>query len=885
MLKSTTIIPFYNNNTKKLHTKLLIKVFILPFLLITADSSIIIADTLTTDTSKIDSIKLVQKAPETQISSSAIESKVEYLADDSIRLDVSEQKVYLFGNANINYEEITLKAAYIEFDLKNNIVFAKGIIDSAGKEIGKPVFDENEQSFSAKTITYNFETTKGLITQVITKEGEGYIHSDTIKKQANDVYFIKNGAYTTCDLEHPHFAIKSPRIKVIPNDKIITGPAYLSIAGIPTPLAAPFGIFPNKKGQSSGILIPTYGESVNTGFFLQNGGYYFGISDKLDLEVRGDTYTKGSWALRAASSYKKRYKYSGKLSTGYSVFKLGEKELPTFSKTNDFFISWRHNQDPKARPNSRFSANVNARSSTYNKFNSNNSNDYLSNTFKSNISYFKSWAGKPYNLSVNLTHSQNVLNKTVELNIPEVMFSIDRFYPLKRKTVIGKPKFYENISLAYTTNLRNTISYDSLFTPGNTSEFITGSMPRFRNGMDHLIPIKTSFKIFKHLNFTPSFNYRERWYLQSIEKRWDDTTSTLVTDTVRDFKAARNYSISTAFTTKIYGMYQFKSKRIKAIRHVLTPSIGLSYRPDFGEKKWGYYKTVQRDTLGNTDTYSIFNGGINNWQGIYGSPPRGKSGLISFKLHNNLEMKVRSLKDTVTHTKKIILIENLTISSSYNLAADSLNWSKISIGGYTRLFKRLRIEYNGKLDPYIIDSLGRNINKFEWKENKRLARITNSDWDLSLNWNLSPEVFKKKESTEGTEEELEMIYEHPDAYIDFNIPWSLNISYSLRHSSNYHYSGQLKPDSVSKNIVQTLSFRGDINITPKWKIEFSSGYDFVDKKISHTAIDIYRDLHCWEMTFKWIPFGFRKSYNFGINVKASVLQDLKLTRKREWYDR
>jgi len=788
MLKSTAILPFYKHNTKKLHTKLLIKVFILLFLLITADSSVVFADTLTTDTLKIDSIKLVQRTPETQISSSAIESKVEYSSDDSIRLDLSKQKVYLFGNANINYEEITLKAAYIEFDLKNNIVFARGTIDSAGKEIGKPVFDENEQSFSAKTITYNFETTKGLITQVITQEGEGYIHSDTIKKQANDVYFIKNGAYTTCDLEHPHFAIKSPKLKVIPDDKIITGPAYLTIADIPTPLAVPFGIFPNKKGQSSGILIPTYGESVNAGFFLQNGGYYFGISDNLDLAIRGDTYTKGSWALKAASSYKKRYKYSGNISTGYSVFKFGEKELPTFSKTNDFFVTWRHDQDSKARPNSRFSANVNARSSTYNKFNSNNSNDYLSNTFKSNISYSKSWAGKPYNLSVNLTHSQNVLNKTVDLNIPEVVFSVSRFYPLKRKTRVGKPKFYEKISMGYTTNLRNTISYDSLFTPGNISQFITRSIPRLKNGMKHEIPVSTSFKILKHLNFTPSFNYTERWYLQYIEKRWDETTNTLVTDTVRDFKAARNYSISSSFTTKLYGMYQFKSKRIKAIRHVMTPSIGFSYRPDFGEDKWRYYENIQIDTLGNEQTYSIFE------NSIYGSPSRGKSGLISFKLHNNLEMKVRSLKDTVTHTKKIVLLENFTISSSYNIAADSLKWSKIIISGYTRLFKRLYIKYDARLDPYIIDSLGRNINKFEWKENKRLARITDSDWDFSLNWNLSPEVFKKKESTIGTEEELEMINEHPNAYIDFNIPWSLNISYSLKHLSNYHYSGKFKPD-------------------------------------------------------------------------------------------
>ncbi|MFH1321263.1 MAG: putative LPS assembly protein LptD [Bacteroidota bacterium] len=846
-----------------MHSKLLIKIYILLFLSITQHINLF---------ARVDTTSGINSDKSRQTRESAIKSKVEYSSEDSIRFNISEQKVYLFGKATVNYETITLEAAYIEFDLKNNILFAKGSIDSAGKETGKPVFEESGQRFNAKTITYNFETRKGLITQASTKEGEGFIHSDTAKKDEDDVYFIKNGTYTTCDSEHPHFGIKSSKLKVIPDDKIITGPAYLTIADIPTPLVLPFGIFPNKTGQASGILLPTYGESPNVGFYLKDGGYYFGISDNLDLAIRGDTYSKGNWALKAISSYKKRYKYSGNLSIGYSVFKFGEKEMPTYTKDQDFKITWKHDQDAKARPNSRFSANVNVASSTYNTYNSNRANDYLSNTFQSNISYSRSWTGKPYNLSVNLRHSQNTINKTVDLSIPEVVFSVNRFYPLKKRNKVGQQKWYEKIGVNYRMDAKNQIStHDSLL-------FSTSQFSNFKNGIKQSIPISTSIKILKYLTFTPSFNYTERWYLHTIEKNWMPDSLIIKTDTLSGFKRASNYIFNSSLITKIYGMVQFKSKRIKAIRHVLTPSVGFSYRPDFGADKWGYYKSYQTDTLGNTRTYSIFQ------DGIFGSPPSGKSGMINFSLSNNLEMKVRSLKDTITQTKKIVLIENLTISTSYNIAADSLNWSDITISGYTRLFKRLYIKYYTLLDPYVVDSNGVTVNKFEWKENKRIARITDSDWDFSLNLNLGPEIFKKKKSEKGTKEELEMINEHPDAYVDFNIPWSLNIDYSLKHTSDYIYSNNSNPDSISKNIIQSLNFNGDIKLTPKWKIGFRSGYDFINKKMTYTSIDFYRDLHCWELAFNWIPIGFRKSYNLSLNVKSSVLQDLKLTRKREWYD-
>ena len=835
------------------------------------------------------------------LKSSALKSKVEYSAEDSIRFDITTQKAYLFGNAKVDYETVTLTAEYIELDMGSNIVYAIGKMDSTGKLIGKPIFSDDGQEFSTETITYNFDTEKGLITQVITTEGEGFIHSDTAKKFPDDILYIKNGAYTTCDLEHPHFSIKSPRIKIIPDDKIITGPAYLTIADIPTPLVVPFGLFPNKKGRSSGILIPTYGESLVAGFFLKDGGYYFGVSDRLDVALRGDIYSKGSWALKARSNYKKRYKYKGYLDISYSEFQFGEPELPSFSKQEDFFIQWSHKQDAKARPNSTFSAKVNAGSKNYNKYNSNNSSDYLTNTFQSNVSFSKSWANKPYNLSLNARHNQNTLTNVVDISLPEIAFSVNRVYPFKGKNKTAKGNAFKNIGIAYRMDAINKIStYDSLL-------FSDTEFSDFSNGVRHTIPISTSIKLFKYINLNPSINFTDRWYFQSIEKRWiDDTLFTNIdtivgyikSDTIIGFQNAYDFNFKASLTTKLFGMIQFKSKHIKAIRHVLTPNIGFTYRPNFGDNQWGYYKKVQSDTLGNILEYSKF-GDNTTWRGYYGSPPSGKSGVLNFSLTNNLEMKVRSKKDTVSHTRKIMLIENLVVSASYNMALDSLNWSKISLSGFTRLIgDQLFVRYAAFFDPYILvaDSNGTTtrINKYEINEYGRLARQENSDWFVSLNLRLSPDIFKRTDkpvtntervSDKGSEEELEMINSNPESFVDFSTPWSVNIGYNLSYLNRYYYTSSASRDSISSKLIQTVSINGEVNITDKWKITARVDYDFVDEDFSYASFDIYRDLHCWEINFNWIPFGFRQSYNFGIKVKSSVLQDLKLTRKREWYDR
>jgi len=827
---------------------------------------------LSIDTTKVDTTIAKQ--------SFFLNSKIDYKATDSILMDLTIQKVYLYKNAEINYENINLKAAYIEINFSKNIVFAKGVIDSTGKEIGRPIFAENQQTFKAHRITYNYKTKKGIIENVITKEGDGYLHGKYVKKMPSDETHIKSGKYTTCSLEHPHYEIRFFKAKVIPDDKIVTGPAYLVIADIPTPLIIPFGFFPNKKGQSNGILIPTYGESANRGFFLENGGYYWGINDRVDLALRGDIYSRGSWGVKANSNYNKRYKYSGSINANYAINTTGEKNSTNYSKNTDFFIRWNHNQSSKARPNSRFAANVNAGSSKYNQFNPANTSDRLANTFSSNISYSKTFSDK-YNLSANFRHTQNTLNNTVNLNIPELTFSVNRFYPLRKKSKTGKLKWYDNINVNYVMNAKNELNtYDSLLF--NDTEFSD-----FKNGVKHNIPINSSIKLLKHLTWTNSVNYTERWYFNSIRKDWDngllisgnDTTfGFLRTDTISGFNAARDFIFTSSVNTRLYGMYQFKKGPVKALRHVISPNINFAYRPDFSEEKWGYYKYYTDGNSGRQVQYSIYD------QYIYQTPPSGKYGAVNFALSNNLEMKVKSKKDTVNHERKIKLIENLTISTSYNFAKDSLNLSPFSISGYTKLFNNLDIRYASIWDPYIInDSTGMNINKFEWNVNKRLFRKKSNQWELGLNFHLSSKKDsekKPKTSEHGTEEELKQINDNIDNYVDYDNPWTINLSYTMRYMRNYNFT----TGTFDKTFIQTLNFNGDLSITKKWKVGFRSGYDFINKGFSYTSIDIYRDLHCWEMHFNWIPIGAWKSYNFTINVKASVLQDLKLTKKKDWRD-
>lgn len=791
-----------------------------------------------------------------------LDDKVDYSADDSLITDITNQKAYLYNNAIVLYQDMTLKAGFIEIDFKNNTVYAYSIKDSAGKDIQRPDFANKDGKYVAGFIAYNFETKKGKIKDVITQQDEGYIHGRDIKKDTGDVYYVSHGKYTTCELEQPHFYISAEKIKVIPDDKIITGPAVLYIADIPTPLILPFGYFPNKKGRRSGILIPSYGESANWGFFLKDGGFYFGGNEFIDLALTGDIYANGTFGATAKTNYKKRYRFDGGLDLNYSRNINGDAELPTSTVENNFFIRWNHTQDPKAHPSSRFSANVNAGSSKYNKYNGNVDGAYLQNTFLSNISYSKSFTGTPFNFAANARHNQNTITKKMDITLPELSLTMNRIYPLKNKSRVTN-KWYDKIGVSATANARNDINtYD-------TALFTNQTLQQMKNGVRFTVPISTSFNLFRFLTLTPTINTASNIYFESIRKRFDETTNTVITDTVPGAVMANDFNASAGLSTRLYGDYYFRTKRLKQIRHVAIPTLSASYKPNFGEEKYGYYHSVITDTLGTTQQYSIFQ------NGIYGSPASGRSGVVAFSLNNTVDAKKKTQSDSGAVFNKISLIDNFGFSFSYNMAVRNYNWSNINLNGRTRLFKILDINAVAALSPYQIDSSGQRIERFEWN-NGKIGRFTSGTVSLSTSIRSKENQGAKPVSTIATQDQLDYINSHPDAYVDFNIPWSLNIYY------NVNYSRPGLPST--EKTTQSLTFNGDLSLTKKWKVSLTSGFDFTTKQMTLTSINVYRDLHCWEMHFNWVPFGFRQSFSIDINVKASVLKDLKLSRRKGWQD-
>lgn len=814
-----------------------------------SDSTVVVSDTIRTVTDTLPGV------------SNELKSKVHYTATDSIRFDLINERVFLYGKARIEYEDLDLEAAYIEIDWNARQLYASSVPNSTGQPAGQPVFKQNQDAFISEKLTYNFDTKKGKITQVTTQQGEGFIHGETVKKTDDENFFIRKGAYTTCENPHPHYSISSNKLKVIKNDKVITGPAYLVIEDVPTPLMIPFGYFPTRKGRSSGILIPSYGESARLGFFFKDGGYYFGIGDIVDFALTGDVYTLGSWGGRIVSNYAKRYRFNGNVAVRYSEIKTSEKELPDYNLFKDFFIQWSHRQDAKARPGSNFSASVNAGSSGYYQNNISSANNYLTNTFQSSISWSKYWVGKPYSFTSGISHSQNTITKDVSMSLPTTNFSVSRIAPLKRKMTVGKERWYEKIGFSYQNNFQNSIqTKDSLL-------FKSESWDQFRYGMSHTIPVNTSFKILKYFNLSPSLSYNEKWYLQTIRKEFDTTTNSVLTDTVHAFRAARDFSVNASLNTRLYGLVQMKKGKIAAIRHVVSPTLSFGYRPDFSSSSFNNYKSYQTDSSGKTGTYSIFE------NGIYGGPPSGKYGVVSFGIDNNLEMKTRHVSDTAVTLKKTKIFESLSAGVSYNLALDSLNWSNISLNGRTTLFDKVNLNFSSSFDPYISDSLGRRLNRTELDENNRLARLTAAG--VSVGFSLVNTGKKQHTSDKGSSQELNTINQRPENYVDFTIPYNLVVNYSLTYS---------KAGLLEAQVNQTLNFSGDVSLTPKWKITFNSGYDFKAKDLSYTSLGIYRDLHCWEMRANWVPFGAQENYYFQINVKSSILQDLKLTKKNDIYD-
>jgi len=861
----------------------LIRLFIISFLLTVCLGSCLMGRTvpisviscqLSVISYQLDSISLVDSSlvlsdtvPDTSIgaggtgvapyqikySKDSLDAKVTYYADDSIMFDMSLEKVFLYGNTEVKYTNITLEAAYMEIDWANNLIIAEGRPDSTGKIAGEPIFTEKEDVYNAKKIIYNYQTKQGKIYGLLTQEGDGYLHGEEVKKMENDELYIRNAKYTTCDAEEPHFYINVSKLKVVPDKVIVSGPANLKVAGVPTPLFLPFAIFPIHKKQASGIILPIYGESTALGFFLRRGGYYFGISDKIDLELLGDIYTNGSWGAHLTSNYAKRYKFNGLLRLDYGIINTGEPGAADFLRRQDFRIYWTYNQDQKARPYSNFSINIDASSSSYFENHSYDREDFLSSRRQSSVSYNKKFAGTPFNFIINAGLNQNIITRLYDFTLPSASLAMSRVYPFKRKVQTGKKRWYEKIGMSYKLLTKNTLKViDTLL-------FEETTLKKFRYGVKHEIPnISSSFKVLKYFTLTPSAKYVERWYPHSIKKAWVGDSIVQV-DTLYGFKRSNNFDFKVSLNTRLYGMLQFKKGKIKAIRHVLTPNISFNYRPDFSDPFWGYYQSVQVDTAGTMQQYSIFAGSV------YGSPLAGKHAGIRLALDNNLEMKVRTPKDTAHADKKIKLIQSLNISTFYNIAADSVKLSPIRFSGKTKLFNKFNITLRGSFDPYVWDSSNTNfinrLNRF-WIDEGKLARLSNATLTVST------KLSSKSNQNEG-------VYAHP-----FSMDWHYNLTYDRRFRKNI--TNDITVDSIKW--VQSINFNLNLDLTPKWKVIFSSGYDFVGKEITYSSVDISRDLHCWEMRFRWIPFGRNKSYNFTLSAKSSLLQDLKIMKRRDWYD-
>lgn len=821
-------------------------------------------------------------SPPGQTSGKALlDAEIDYSSDDSLNFSIAEKKVYLYGNARVAYREIELTADYIELNFDSSQVYAVGVKDTAGVVSGKPIFKQGSDEFEADALRYNFETKKGIVFGVITEQQGGYVHSGRTKMVNDSTYYLKNGKYTTCDAEHPHFYLEMTKAKVISNKKIITGPAYLVVEDLPLYFAIiPFGFFPNSPSFSSGVLMPSYGEEDNRGFFLRDFGYYWAASDYFDVAVRGDIYSKGSRGIKMHTNYKKRYKYSGNFDLKYYKNVFGDEGLDTYQEQKDFAITWSHRMDPKASPNQTFSASVNFSTSEFDQNNSYSTQNYLTNTKQSSISYTKRWENSPFSMSANFRHSQNSRDTTISLTLPQMTLTMSRIYPFKSKRKSGKDKWYEKIGVSYSADIQNKINTKE-------SELMNSSFATdWQNGIKHSIPISTSFKALKYITVSPSVNYTERWYAKEIRKDYNYESARMeVTDTVYGFTRSYDYSFSVGASTKLYGMYMPRNpnSKIKGIRHVMTPSISFSMRPDFSDPRYGLYETVEvYDSLGTPQYYSYpYHEGA-----IYGTASSGRSGSIGFSLNNTLELKKLNSRDTTSNDtyKKIKIFDQLSLSGSYNLAADSLNLSNISLRGRTKV-SGVNVNFGAIFDPYAFEN-GRRINTFQYSLNKKLARMTSANLSFGMQFKSKEKSDDKKPVTtagsEATEAEkvLEqegkiMPGEYPE-YADFSVPWNFRFDYSFRYT-------RPNPNN-SANITQTLDFSGDVNLTEKWKMNFSSGYDIENREVTFTQFTVIRDLHCWQMSLNLVPFGYRKSYNFTIRASASLLKDLKVNKRQSFLD-
>lgn len=826
-----------------------------------------------------------------------LDNPVQFSTKDSL-VFYGRNNVSMYGDGDVTYGDINLKSMQIDMNMDNSEVYAVGRPDSTGEVNGLPVFTDRSGEYESKTMRYNFKTKKGFITEVVTQQGEGYLTGGQTKKMENDEYFIKEGRYTTCDNhEHPHFYLQLTKAKVRPKKDIVMGPAYMVLADVPLPLAIPFGFFPFSEDYSSGIIMPTFGDDYNRGYYLKDGGYYFAINDKIDLALTGEIYTKGSWGVAAQSTYKKRYKFSGSFNMSFLTTITGEKGEPDYSKQNNFKLAWTHSQDSKANPNMTFSASVNFATSGYSR---NNLDDYYSNSFTENttsssVNMTYRFPNSKWSLSASANISQRSSDSTLTVSFPNITLTMSQTAPFKRKKAVGEEKWYEKIKMSYTGVFQNSL------TAGQNEFFKKSLIKDWRNGMRHTIPISATFNVFDYINVTPSVSINDRMYTSKIRQQWDPAASAVVRDTTYSFYNIFDFSASVSLDTKIYGFFKpwkIFGDKVQMIRHVLTPTISFTGAPDFSSPFWGYYGTYAytNPTTGKlvNTKYSYFA------HGIFGSVGEGKTGSVSLSLANNVEMKVKSDADS-TGVKKISLIENFTVSQSYNFAADSLRWSNINTSLSLRLMKNFNLNLSATWDVYTyqLNEYGTptRVNRTRLQAGKGLAKLSSTG--TSFSYTLNNDTFKKKKDKEEkqqdeppeavdryrrndreeenkggrTESGIEL---NPDGYAKWEFPWSLTLNYSV----NYSY-GDFNYEKMDYNgrITQNLSLSGNVKPTKNWAFNFSASYNFDTGKIAYMNCSISRDLHCFTMTASFVPVGPYKSYNFHIAVKSSLLSDLKYDKR------
>ncbi len=828
-----------------------------------------------------------------------LDNRVDFSATDSMVL-IGRNEARMYGPSDVTYGDISLKANEIQMDTRTSTVYALGVPDTSGETQGTPIFTDNGTEYQSQTMRYNFKTGKGFITDVITQQGEGYLTGGLTKKVDDNTFYVQNGRYTTCeDHESPHFWLQLTQAKVRPKKDVVSGPAYMVLEGLPLPLAVPFGYFPFSDKYSSGIIFPSFGDDYRRGFYLREGGYYFAINNNIDLALTGEIYTKGSWGLQAKSAYVKRYKYNGSFNIAYLKSIYGDKGMPDYSKQTNFQVVWSHTQDAKANPNLTFSASVNYATSGYtrNDLNSYYSNAFTENTKSSSVNLTYRPPGSKWSFSTTANITQRTQDSTLAVSFPNITVSLSQIAPFKRKKAVGSERWYEKIKLSYSGQFNNSLT-------SRQSEFFKKNLIKdWRNGFKHSIPISATFNIFNYINLTPSVQITDRMYTSKVRRQWDPNASVEVCDTSYSIYNVWDFMASVSLDTKLYGFYQplpFLGDKVKMIRHVLTPTISFSGAPDFGSSFFGYYgRYSYTDANGQMQerSYSKFP------NALFGVPSQGRTGTVTVSLANNIEMKVRSDADSIGE-KKVSLIENFTISQSYNMAADSLNWSNINTSVLLRLTKNFNLNISGTWDPYTykLSPSGTpvRVNIPRWSAGKGWARLSSAGTSFSYTFNNDTFRRKKKGDNKKRDQESEADlfasdisdFQQPttpgddtdnddmqfdqDGYMKWEVPWSLSVNYSI----GYAY-GEFDYDKMEYKgrLTQNLSFSGSIRPTKNWNFSFSASYNFETRKLAYMNCNISRDMHCWAMRASFVPVGPYKSYSFNIAVKSSLLSDLKYDKR------